>query len=343
LHGTVRHEAPADLELTMNRLCLVPAALLACCAIAACGGTAAVPPAAAAASAAVPRPLGVQDPVPSPSAATNSGPACDPRASLRPQGALPAPGAMPAGSTMARILARGRLIVGADQDAYLMGFRDPSTGRLAGFDIDIARQVAKAVFGNPDAIQFRAINAADRIPMIQSGDVDLVVRRMTITCDRLQQVSFSTDYLDSPQRLLVDKGSGYRSIADLGGKKVCASTASINLPVIQQAPSHPVAVAASNVSDCLIMLQQGQIQGVSTDEVGLIGLAVQDPNTEIVGGPLNDNPIGVAMKKDATDLVRFVNGVLDKIRADGTWTAIYQQWLARGGAVPAPPAARYLD
>jgi polar amino acid transport system substrate-binding protein len=250
---------------------------------------------------------------------------------------------MPAGSTMARIARRGRLIVGADQDAYLMGYRDSSTGQLAGFDIDIARQIAKAIFGDENAVQFLAINAADRIPMILSGAVDIVVRRMTITCDRLQQVAFSTDYLDSPQRVLVARGSGYRSIADLGGRKVCAASGSVNIPVIQQAPSHPVAVAANNISDCLVLLQQGQIQAVSTDEVGLIGLAAQDPQTEIVGGPLNDNPIGVAMSRDSPDLVRFINGVLERIRSDGTWAALYQRWLGSYSKVPAPPVARYLD
>jgi polar amino acid transport system substrate-binding protein len=166
---------------------------------------------------------------------------------------------------------------------------------------------------------------------------------MTITCERLQQVAFSTDYLDSPQRLLVLRGSGYRGIADMGGLKVCAAIGSINIPVIQQAPSHPVAVAANNVSDCLVMLQQGQIQAVSTDEVGLLGLAAQDPSTEIVGGPLNDNPIGVAMSPGAIDLVRFINAVLERIRSDGTWAAIYQRWLGRYGVVPAAPSARYLD
>jgi polar amino acid transport system substrate-binding protein len=283
------------------------------------------------------------EPAPVPGAATASVPSCDPRASLRPRGPAPAPGAMPAGSTMARIAQRGRLIVGADQDAYLMGYRDSNTGQFAGFDIDIARQIAKAIFGDENAVQFLAINAADRIPMLHSGAVDVVVRRMAITCERLQQVAFSTDYLDSPQRVLVVRGSGYRSIADLGGRKVCAASGSVNIPVIQQASSHPIAVAANNISDCLVLLQQGQIQAVSTDEVGLIGLAAQDPQTEIVGGPLDDNPIGVAMRRDAPDLVRFVNGVLEHIRSDGTWAAIYQHWLGSYSKVPAPPTARYLD
>jgi polar amino acid transport system substrate-binding protein len=250
---------------------------------------------------------------------------------------------MPAGSTMARILQRGRLIVGADQDAYMMGYRDTGTGQLAGFDIDIAKQIAKAIFGTPDAVQFLAINAADRIPMIQQGKVDVVVRRLAITCDRLQQVAFSTEYLNSPQRLLVVRGFGYRSMFDLGGRKVCAATGSVNIPVIQRFPSHPVAVAADSISDCLVMLQQDQVQAVSTDEAGLIGLAAQDPKLEIVGDPLDDNPIGVAMKKDATDLVRFINAVLERIRADGTWKALYRRWLGPYSAVPMPPRPRYLD
>ena len=55
---------------------------------------------------------------------------------------------MPAGSTMAKILSRGRLIVGVDQNTYLFGFRNPATGEIEGFDIDIAREVAKAIFGD---------------------------------------------------------------------------------------------------------------------------------------------------------------------------------------------------
>ncbi len=289
------------------------------------------------------RPLNVLDPAASPTTGGPSAPTCDPRASLRPQGSLPAPGAMPAGSTMAKIAQRGRLIVGADQNAYFLGYRDPATGQLSGFDIDVAREVAKAIFGNPDAIQFRTLNAAQRIPAIQNGDVDLVVRSMTITCDRLQQVAFSTEYLTVAQRVLVTKGSGHHGLEDLGGKKVCAAKGSTNIPVIQGAASHPVAVAADNVSDCMVLLQQGQIDAVSTDDTILIGLAAQDPNTEIVGGRLSNDPIGIAMPKAATDLVRFVNGVLDRMRGDGTWTAIYQRRLGALGAAPPPPSPRYLD
>src|SRR4051812_25768190 len=90
-------------------------------------------------------------PAPSAGAPTTApGAACsDIKESLRPEGRLPSPGAMPAGSTMARIAARGRLIAGVDQGKYLVGYRNPLSGRLEGSDIDIVRQIATAIFGDP--------------------------------------------------------------------------------------------------------------------------------------------------------------------------------------------------
>lgn len=81
-----------------------------------------------------------------------SPPPCDAQASLRPQGPLPPPGQMPAGTFMRTIQDRGRLIVGVDQTTLLFGYRDPATGTIQGFDIDMLREVARAIFGNPDAI-----------------------------------------------------------------------------------------------------------------------------------------------------------------------------------------------
>jgi polar amino acid transport system substrate-binding protein len=266
---------------------------------------------------------------------------CDPRASLTP-GALPAPGQMPAGSTMARIADRGRLIVGVDQNTYLFGFRNPQTGALEGFDIDIAHELAKAIFGDPNRIQYRVINSAERIPALQDGSVDLVVRTMTITCDRLKQIGFSTVYYDAAQRILVPKGSPVKGAADLGPKTtVCAAIGSTSINTVLALQPSPKVIGVTNWTDCLVLLQQGQADAVSTDDSILFGLAAQDPYVALVGDPLADEPYGVGVKLENTDLVRFVNGVLDKIRADGTWAAIYSRWLGRLGPTPAPPPAKY--
>jgi len=290
-----------------------------------------------------PHPVGVQDPAVVPGASAAAPASCDPRASLRPSGALPPPGQMPAGSSMARIVQRGRLIVGVDQNTYLFGYRDPATGELSGFDIDIAHQIARALFGDPDRIQFRTISSADRIPVVRSGEVDLVVRTMTMTCERAEQVAFSTEYFTAGQRVLVSRDSTARGLSDLGGKKVCAAAGSTSIRTIATAASKPVPVSVVDWTDCLVLLQQGEVAAISTDDAILAGLAAQDPNTRVVGPRITEEPYGVAISRDAPDLVQFVNGVLQTLREDGTWSQLYGKWLQELGAAPAPPTARYRN
>lgn len=293
----------------------------------------------------VPEPQGVQDPakLPSPAASGSGAPACDPYASSRrPIGARPASGRMPAGSTMARIQARGTLRVGVDQNTYKFGYRDPASGQIIGFDIDIAHAIAKAIFGDPNKIQFVSITAAQRIPDVLNHTVDLVADTMTVTCDRLRQVAFSTIYYDAGQNVLVRKDSGLTGLADLGGKKVCAAAGSTSIANIAAIPSKPVPVAVNDWTDCLVMLQQGQVSAVSTDDTILRGLAAQDPNTKLLlTTNFTKEPYGLAMDLHATDLVEFVNGVLAQLRSDGGWASIYARWL--NSPAPAPPIAQYAN
>jgi polar amino acid transport system substrate-binding protein len=267
---------------------------------------------------------------------------CDREASLRP-GPLPPPGAMPPGSTMANIAERGRLIVGVDQNTYLFGFRNPFTGKLEGFDIDIAREMARAIFGDPDRIQFKVVDANQRESVLKDGDVDLVVRTYSITCDRKKLVEFSSVYFNANQKVLTLKGSGIDSFAKLSGKRVCAVSGTTSLKKLFELNPPPNAFSVATWTDCLLMLQQGQVDAISTDDVVLKGLAHQDPNVEVVGDSVAVEPYGIGVNKQQEDLVRFVNGVLEKIREDGTWERLYQARLQELGPSPGPPEPRYGD
>jgi polar amino acid transport system substrate-binding protein len=260
---------------------------------------------------------------------------CDPTASLRPSGR---PRVIP-GSFMAKIRARGYLIAGVDQSTYHFGYLNPRNGKIEGFDIDMVHAVAAAIFGNPDKVQFKAISDAQRIPDVRSGAVDIVAHTMTINCERLQQVDFSTVYFDAGQRVLVEANSRARSLADLGGKRVCATAGSTSIANIRAAPSRPVPVPVPFWTDCLVLLQQGDVAAISTDDSILDGLAAQDPWTKIVGPRFTSEPYGLAISKQHPDFVRFVNAVLQRLRANGQWAASYAHWV--GTPVPAPPPARY--
>jgi polar amino acid transport system substrate-binding protein len=297
------------------------------------------------ATASLPAPPGVEDPakLPSPAPANSTGATCDPYASSRrPTGARPAPGHMPPGGTMARIQARGVLKVGVDQNTYKFGYRDPATGQIVGFDIDIAHAVAKAMFGDPNRIQFVAITSAQRIPDVLNHTVDMVVETMTVTCDRLKQVAFSSIYYDAGQNVLVRTNTTAKDLAGLAGRKVCAAAGSTSIANIAAMASKPVPVSVNDWTDCLVLLQQGQVDAISTDDTILRGLAAQDPDTRLLlATDFTKEPYGIAMDPKAPDLVEFVNGVLEQLRADGEWRAIYAKWL--GSPVPAPPIARYAD
>jgi polar amino acid transport system substrate-binding protein len=267
-------------------------------------------------------------------ARVTSAPSCNPHASsLRPSG----PPQVTPGSFMAKIRARGYLIAGVDQSTYHFGFLNPLNGQIEGFDIDMIRAVAQAIFGNPNKVQFKAITDAQRIPDILSGAVDIVAHTMTITCARLQQVDFSSVYFDAAQRVLVLKNSPAKSLANLKGQKVCATTGSDSLSVIAKAGAFPVAVPYW--TDCLVLLQQGDVAAISTDDSILDGLAAQDPWTKIIGPPLTSEPYGLAISKQHPEFVRFVNAVLQQLRTDGQWKSIYTRWL--GTPAKDPPPAHY--
>jgi polar amino acid transport system substrate-binding protein len=267
-------------------------------------------------------------------AAQQAAPQCDPKASLRPLG----PPTVPPGSFMAKIRARGYLIAGVDQNTYHFGYLNPSDGRIEGFDIDMLHAIAAAIFGNPDKIRFVAMSDAQRIPAVQSGQVDIVAHTMTITCARWQQVDFSTVYFDASQRVLVRSDSTAKGLFALSGQKVCATTGSTSLTTIA-AMADLITVAVPYWTDCLVLLQQGDVAAISTDDSILAGLRAQDPFTKIVGPRLADEPYGLAISQQHPDFVRFVNAVLARQRASGQWATSYKRWV--GGPVPAPPPARY--
>jgi polar amino acid transport system substrate-binding protein len=257
---------------------------------------------------------------------------------------------MPPGSTMAAIVRRGRLIAGVDQNSYLFGYRNPLTGTLDGYEIQVLQRLSQALFGSRDRIEFRTISSNQRISVlnpdrtVNPDPVDIVIDSMTINCDRWRHVAFSTDYMDAGQRVLVPKSSTAESIHDLGGKRVCAASGTTSIATLAALKDPAVVpVPVKDWTDCLMLMQLGKVDAVSTDDTILIGLLRQDPNTKLIGKRFTDEPHGMAMQLPQTDFVRFVNGVLEQMRQDGSLAGLARTWLGTGDGDFSPPAARYKD
>lgn len=286
-----------------------------------------------------PTPAGMQELSPQPARApAESEDECDRTASLRPFNTK-----AEADAAVANIRARGRLIVGLDIGSNLFSFRDPITGQVTGFDVDIAGGIARDIFGTPSQVEYRIMSSADRIAALQNNQVDVVVKTMTITCERKKVVGFSTAYLTANQRILAPRDSTIRQASDLSGKRVCVAKGTTSLYRIQEITPPPIIVGVVTWADCLVALQQRQVDAVSTDDAILAGLVSQDPYLHIVGPSLGREPYGIGINRENTGLIRFVNGTLERIRRDGTWNTLYRKWLTVLGPAPAPPVARYSD
>ncbi len=264
-------------------------------------------------------------------------------ASYAPSGALPSPDALPKGSTMAKIRTRGRLVAGVSADSYLLGSRNPLSGRVEGFDIDFVKALSQAIFGDENRYQLTVITAAQRIPALRSGDVDVVARNMTITCDRWTQIAFSTEYYRSGQKVLVRRGSRATSLADLSGQRVCAPRGTSSMDNLVRLAPQAVPVGSDSHTGCLVLFQQGAVDAVTGDDTVLAGLAAQDPYAVVPEQTaFTAEPYGLGFNPESVDLVRFANARLAQMRSDGEWTAVYNRWLrAPLGPAPAPPRAVY--
>jgi polar amino acid transport system substrate-binding protein len=244
------------------------------------------------------------------------------------------------GPSVEAIRRRGRLRAGVDQNTLLLGYANPlHVQRIEGFEIDLLHELSRALFGRPDQIDFYALTTAERRSAVQDGTVDILADAYTVTCYRTTKVDFSTVYLSAGQRVLVPSNSPARSLRDLRGKRVCATQGSTSIAALKQFPGvipYPVAQR----TDCLVALQRGEVDAITSDDAILLGFQAQDPYTKLIGSAIEPEPYGMAISKRHPDLVRFVNRELARMRADGTWQRLYRKWLP---GTPRHPPVHYRD
>ncbi len=264
------------------------------------------------------------------------------------------------------IFDRGRLIAGVAADTYLLAARNSQTGLIEGFDIDFVYAIADEIFpesgreelDDENRVELKVITAAQRFSQLEDEAVDVVVRNTTINCVRWESVAFSAQYYPAGQKVLVgrdlldaagldqdDRVSAEKARTLLAGKRICAPAGTTSIDNIKQTVApQAIAVTSTDNSACMVAFQNGEADGVSTDDTVLAGLAAQDPNAVVLNtDKLTPEPYGIGVNKERTDLVRFINGVLEDMRDDGRWQELVRP-VARAGAErarsPAPARLR---
>lgn len=246
------------------------------------------------------------------------------------------------------IFKRGRIIVGVDQSQNLLSFRDPVSGELRGFEVQLAKEIARDIFGNPEAVDFRLIDSGDRLRSLIQGDVDIVIRSLSVTEDRAKRLEFSTPYFRTQTRMLVMENSGVEGVDHLKEHTVCVADGSTALQKARLMTPDFKILRTRNWSDCLMALQQQQAQAILGDDAILSGIAAQDPYTRILPTILAGESYAVAIapsrtNNDTTGLVRQVNTTMERIRNDTTWWSMFNEWFGPYLHTYGPPPLQYRD
>ena len=250
----------------------------------------------------------------------------------------------PAGTGLRKVQDRGKIIVGVKYDVPTFGYLNPITNKLEGFDVDLAKGIAKYIFGKEDAIEFQQAVSANRIPFLQNDTVDLIASTMTANAERAQQIDFTRTYYVAGQALLVPASSPINGVKDLAGKTVCSvqgSTSEKN--VREKAPQGTNIVLFQTYSECVQAMDAMRADAVTTDDNILLGFVKQSPNKyKVPDERFTIEPYAMGVKKGNKELLDAVNAALDAMIKDGTWAKLYATNLP-GVKVPNPPPTNWAD
>src|ERR671923_369090 len=233
----------------------------------------------------------------------------------------------PADSTLGRIQDAGEIKIGVKYDVPPFGFQNPQSGEVEGFDVDLGRAIAEKLGVKPNFIEAISDN---RIPFLEDGTVDIVLSTMTINAERDKEIDFSEPYYIAHGRILVPQDSDIAGVEDLAGKRVCTALGSTyEANIKKQAPKADLKLVDS-YSECLELLQNGAVDAVSTDDVILTGMIIQDDSLKLVEeDPLTTEPYGAGIKEGDTELKKFVDGVISEYKSGGGWAEGYEKWVGQ--------------
>ena len=227
------------------------------------------------------------------------------------------------------IRARGVLNVGVKADVLAFGFLDPKTNQYEGYEIDISRELAKRLLGDPNKIKFTTVTAKTRSALLDSGELDMVIATFTITDKRKLVLDFSPPYFTDGIALLVYKDSGIKGLADLNNKTVGVAKGSDTATRLTDKAGANILLnfaAFETYPEILAALQAGRVQAFAVDGSILRYYNQQDPKTVILPDRYSNEDYGVATKKGNDALRDWVAAQILDMQKSGLLAKWQQKW-----------------
>lgn len=230
--------------------------------------------------------------------------------------------------TLDKIMKRGKLIVGVKYDAKPFGYLNEKQ-ELTGYDIDLAKYIAKSILGDENKVEFKQVTPSSRILALNSGQIDMILATMTITKQREAVVDFSTPYYIAGQAVLVPQNSKITSIADLNGKNVIVifgSTAEDHLKLV--APDANI-LGFKTYTSGYTALKQGRADALTSDDTILMGFADADKSVKLLPQRYTKEPYAIGFQKGTTSLRlrKKVDFIIKMMRENGDLNKLKNKWI----------------
>lgn len=247
------------------------------------------------------------------------------------------------------VKSRGKLICGVSGELPGFSFVGPD-GKYSGLDVDVCRAVAAAVFDNPDAVEYRNLNAKERFTALQTGEVDILSRNTTWTLSRdtSQGLDFAPVVFYDGQGVMVRKNSGIKSLADLKNKAICVQTGTTTEQnLADQMRKRGITykpVVFEDVNITFATYSEGRCDAITTDRSGLVSrrttLLKPDDNV-ILDEVLSSEPLAPAVAKGDSKWSNAVKWVVySLVKAEEL--GINSQNLAQFASSNDPDIKRFL-
>ena len=235
----------------------------------------------------------------------------------------------PTNDQIQTIIDRGVLRVGVKQDVPNFGYRNPDTNEFEGMEIDIARAIADELGVE---IEFTPVTAQTRGPLLDNGQVDIVIATFTITEERKLLYNFTTPYYTDAVGFLVNKDSQLKTFEDLNGKRIGVAQGSITRKLISDlADQYGITVTFAELGsypELSVSLRAHRIDAFSVDQSILSGY--RGNQSQMMDFRFSASDYGIVTKLSNKDLNDYLNKLIHSLTIDGSLQAIYDKY----GLVP---------
>lgn len=227
----------------------------------------------------------------------------------------------------ATIVKRDKLIVGVRDDAKPFGYRD-NQGKLVGYDIDLSKEIARAILGNENKVQYVPVTASNRIMKLNTAEVDILIAAMSVTNQRQQILDFSLPYFIAGQAIMVNSDSRATSIKDFYGKKMIIVFGSTSEKNLRMNVPGVVVMGYKTYPEAYQALKARKADAMVADDAILLRFTLSDKSVKLLPKRYSKEPYSVAFRKgeESVKLQEKVNYILENMQSSGKLNRLQEKW-----------------